>query len=413
MRTGVSRRILALTAAGAASMLLAPAACLFPSYTFDLSSSSASGSGGTGGAASATSTSTTHTSTATGTGTGTGGSPMMEDCLNGIDDNGDGKVDCEDPQCMADYECVDPPPTGWGTPGYVALYDGDSSLMPPDCFPDMPTKGYTGNAALKPQPPMCSACGCAPATGQDCQLTTDLDPFKVGIQAMQVSNAGCLMSATQLSTLTVPDPPWGGACYHSEALAGGQLCNGAPCNTSVSSSLPSVTGGTCLPTGGVASKPTPTWARSALACHGTRQGKGCKNQQVCQPKPKSPFKGHVCVEQPGDVACPTGSAFSNKSVYYAGFDDTRDCSGCNCGPAGGGSCEITLSLYSDPAVGVCTTLVTSFKAGQCKALSGNLGIYGWTDQITKAPSGGTCAPVAPATPIGQVTAKGPTTFCCQ
>jgi len=339
---------------------------------------------------------------------------MTEDCLNGIDDNGDGKVDCEDPQCQADYECVDPPPTGWTVPGYVAVYEGATGNTPPDCPSDMPTKVYSGNATLIAQPAVCMPCGCAAPTGQDCQLATDLNPMSAGIQAMQVSNAGCLQSATQLSTLTVPDPPWGGACYHAETLAGGQLCNGAPCNTSVSSSLPSLTGGACSPTGGVpTSKPTPTWASSTLACHGTRQGKGCKNQQVCQPKPKSPFKGHVCVEQTGDVACPSGSAFSNKNVYFSGFTDTRDCTGCTCGPVSGGSCEITLSLYSDPAVGICTTLVTKFKAGQCAALSGNPGIYGWTDQITKAPQGGSCAPIAVTTPIGQVTAKGPTTFCCQ
>jgi hypothetical protein len=408
MRMGATGRFFAAAALGGGAMILAPAACLFPSYTFDLSSSSSSsGSGG-----SSTSAGTTSTTASTGT-TGTGGAPpMMEDCLNGVDDNGDGKVDCEDPECQADYECVDPAPTGWSANGYLALYEGASGQTPPDCPAGMPTTAFTGNATLNAQGAVCTPCGCGSPTGQDCQLTGDLNPTAGGIQAMQVSNAACLTAATQLSTLTVPDPPWGGACFHDEALAGGQLCNGAPCNTSVSSSLPTVTGGTCLPTGGVASKAAPTWATSAVACHGTLAGKGCANQQVCQPRPKNPFKAHVCIEQSGDVACPAGSSFSNKSVYFSGFTDTRDCTGCNCGPASGGSCEITLSLYSDPAVGACNTLVTSFKAGQCTALNGNPGIYGWTDQITKAPQGGNCMPITVTTPFGTVVEKGPTTFCC-
>jgi len=409
MRMGATGRILVTAALGVGAMVLAPAACLFPTYTFDLSSSS-SGSGGSGSASTSTSTSST---TATTSSTGTGGAPpVMEDCLNGVDDNGDGKIDCEDPECQADYECVDPPPTGWSANGYVALYEGAAGQTPPDCPPEQPTTAYTGNATLNAQGAVCTPCGCAAPTGQDCQLTGDLNPISAGIQPMQVVNVPACGNASNIATLTVPDPPWGGACFHNEMLPGGQLCNGQPCNTSVSSSLPTVVGGTCLPTGGVASKAPPTWATSAVACHGTLAGKGCLNQQVCQPKPKNPFKGHVCVEQAGDLECPAGSAFSNKSVYFSGFNDTRDCTGCNCGPASGGSCEITLSLYSDPAVGACNTPVTSFKAGQCAALSGNPGIYGWTDQITKAPQGGSCMPITVTTPFGTVTEKGATTFCC-
>lgn len=400
MRAGTTRRLIALAALSAASMLLGPSACLFPNYTFDLGAT-----GGSGGSPSSSS------SSSSGMG-GTGGTPPpVEDCLNGVDDNDDGKVDCEDPQCQVDYECVDPVPTGWGSPGYVALYEGAFGQTAPDCPDDMPAQVYTGNATLNAQQAICSACSCSAPTGQDCQLTKDLNPAQ-GLQPMQVSNMPCGMSATQLTALTVPDPPWGGACYHDEVLPGGQLCNNQPCNTSVQSSVPTISGGKCDPTGGVATRPPVKWVTQAAACHGTREGKGCSGAQICMPKPQNPFKPHVCVEKPGDVDCPVGTPFQFKNVYYTDVDDTRDCTACSCGAASGGSCEITISLWGDTTIGVCTTPVASFKAGQCTNLTGNPDIHGRTDQVTKAPTGGSCQPAGASNPTGQVTEKNPTTFCC-
>jgi hypothetical protein len=407
MRADGTARWIAVAAVGAAWIAIAPAACFFPDYTFDLTTSSG-GSGGTGTTISTTSSSSTTTSSSTGTG---GELHVFEDCQNGVDDNDDGKIDCEDPDCQA-YECVDPIPAGWETPGYVALYEGFASQTPPDCPTDMPTEVYEGNATLNAQPALCSPCGCAAPTGQDCQLLTDLDTAtKPGIQAMQVSNQPCGQTATQINTLTVPNP-WGGACYHDESFPGGQSCLGAPCNQSVNSAAPTVTGGTCMATGGSPTKPPVQWSSRALACHGSRQGGGCPSPQVCLPKPASPFKSRVCIEKTGDVECPAGTPFTKKGVYYGDVDDTRDCSGCACGSPSGGSCEITVTLYSDPTAGACVTPVGSFKAGQCFDLVGNPAVRGRTDQITKAPSGATCQPSQQSMPFGSVTPKDATTFCC-
>jgi hypothetical protein len=401
------RRALALGAAGLWALVAAPAACFFPQYTYDLmSTTSSTGTGG--GSMTTTSASTTTTSTTT---TGTGGMGPMEDCLNGVDDNGDGKVDCADPECLAGYECVDPVPTGWDAPGYVALYEGPTGMTPPPCPTDLPTTAYTGMGTLQASAAMCSPCGCAPPTGETCDLTGDLDPAKPGLQPMRIKNTDCLTNATNLISLTVPNPPWGGACFHAEMAAGGQLCNGSPCNKSVESLAPTVSGGSCVGTGGTPTKPMPVWAAGSLACSGTRVGKGCTGQQVCQPKPPAPFKGHVCIEQAGDVACPAGP-FSSKTVFYGDFTDTRDCTACTCGAASGGNCEITLHLFSDPAVGVCATEVVQLKAGGCALIPANAGIFGWTDAVTKNPSGGGCPPTGQSTPTGSVVPKGPTTFCC-
>jgi hypothetical protein len=384
-------RLLALGALTISMLAAGSSGCLFPKYIFDLDD-------GTGGMPDG----------GTGTG-GTGGGGMTEDCLNGVDDNGDGKIDCEDPECQTDYECVDPIPQGWETPGYVALYTALATETPPDCPKGMATKIYTGGTQLEAAPTTCSSCGCAPASGESCQLTSDLDTGVAGVQPMRVENAAaCAMGATQNSSLSVP-ASWDGSCFHSEMLAGGQTCGGQPCNVSVLSTAATVTGGMCMPTGGVADKPMPTFQEKAFACYGVKNGGGCIGTHVCKPKFKPPFKPHVCIEAAGDVACPAGN-FSNKYVYYSDYDDTRDCSKCTCGSPSGGSCEITLSLFSDQA---CTSMVSTFKAGNCGALTGNPAVASWTGQVTKAPSGSTCVAGAPSTPMGGVTPKIPTTFCCE
>ena len=71
-----------------------------------------------------------------------------------------------------------------------------------------------------------------------------------------------------------------------------------------------------------------------------------------------------------------------------------------------------MTLFSEPTSGVCTMNAGSFKAGQCLNLTGNPGIYGYTDQVTKAPSGSTCQPTLQTMPFGGVSPKNPTTFCC-
>jgi hypothetical protein len=410
MRTGLPRRIVLPAALIAVAVLVAPAACFFPSYTFDLPTTTSSSSSG-GGATSSTSTTTTTTTTTTSSGGGTGGVPCPV-------------ADCSDPTCLSDYECVDEIPAGWAVPGYVALYEGAAGQSVPDCTAAQPTPEYTGNGGLDFLPANCTPCGCGGASGQDCQLTVDLDSSKAGLQPVQVLNTPCHVSAGANTSLTVP-VPWGGVCYFDETLPGGQICPGTPsgpCNSSVQSDPATVTGGTCAATGGtVASVPVPTWDVNVKACGGTTPGKGCPSGQFCVPKPPSPFNGHVCLEQPGEVACPTGSSFSNQVVYYGNSHDTRGCTGCSCGPPSSGSCEITITLYGDTTPGTCLTQVAQFVAGGTSGCANivdsnnnftNPPIYGRTDAITKPPSGSTCAPLIATMPDGDVTATAPTTFCC-
>ncbi len=399
--------------AALAATLALVGACFYPDYSFDEAEPTGTGSGGatsssSGGGDTTTTTSSTTSTTSTG-GAGGGGGPPVEDCFDGADNDGDTLADCADPDCAPDAECVDPIPVGWGTLGHVALFQGVEGSNPA-CPAAMPDTAFTGTNALSASPAICSACTCGAPSGQSCALATDLDSNVAGLQPIQVKNLPCGQNATALSVLTVP-AGWDGSCFQAENLAAGQTCAGADCNASATSSLPSVSGGSCTPGGGVPTLPAPTWAIEGKACRAASSpATGCDAGKQCRPRPAAPFAPHVCVSKPGDLACP--DPYSDKHLFYTDFTDTRACTACTCGGANGGSCQITIHLYSDAGAGVCSTEDVAFVAGQCKNLTGNPAVYGRSSEISSPPSGGMCPVTGGGAPIGGAAPTGPRTFCC-
>jgi len=69
-------------------------------------------------------------------GTETGGdgrcSQQTEDCFNGIDDDCNGHIDCDDPACTASAVCV-PPASAGGTNGTVAVQPSSSDMRERSC----------------------------------------------------------------------------------------------------------------------------------------------------------------------------------------------------------------------------------------------------------------------------------------
>ncbi|MEC9476537.1 MAG: hypothetical protein VX764_05805 [Planctomycetota bacterium] len=73
------------------------------------------------------------------------GSPNPENCSNGTDDDGDGQIDCEDPDCDLDPNCVTPPENC--SNGSDDDGDGLADCNDPDCAADpncqAPPSGFT------------------------------------------------------------------------------------------------------------------------------------------------------------------------------------------------------------------------------------------------------------------------------
>ena len=309
------------------SIAFSSGGCLFPSYTF-----TETGGGGMGGMTTA-STSVSSSSMSSST-----GMPPTEDCFDGIDNDGDGLADCDDPKCAAVTECVDPIPVGWGTYNYVVIGEGDPA-MPVMCPTFAPTAAYTGFSTLVPGSASCTDCGCDSPTGQTCDLTTDLNGIKPGIQFAQVKDAPCAGgTVTQITELTTPGPlPWSPQCSAVDAAPGGQMCSGHACNQSIYVALPTVSGGMCNANGGMLQKQAASWQTAAAGCGGVHAA-GCTNGKKCMPKGMVPFNYTACIGKAGDQTCP--APFTKKHTYYTDFDDTRGCTKCNCeSPTGGTICR--------------------------------------------------------------------------
>ncbi|MGK3964147.1 hypothetical protein WMF01_26575 [Sorangium sp. So ce1667] len=365
--------------------LAAPAACLYPEYTFD--EPEPSGSGG---------------SSSSGDG--------AEDCANGADDDGDGLVDCADPAC-GDFVCTTAVPEGWS--GYFALFDGEPAMDPgcPAGFAAGPP--FVGNRGLSAPPAAC-ACSCGPAQGQEC-----------GSLKISVSDSPCGASWDCAWDLQ-PIADWAsGECAGPDGVFGGGVacepggggCDARPeahpCVASVSAEAIVATGGSCAPRPVQIQRQDPTWTGLGRACAAAEQtGQGCNLGRVCVPRPPAPFEGGLCIAKEGDSACPPG-AYTEKHVFFTGIEDTRGCEDdCACGAPSNGTCPTTIALYSDTPTNTCETLLVELPAGGCQDLTGNPSIVGRMAMSPGTPTGGACTPSG-GTATGAARGASPRTFCCQ
>lgn len=363
-RAGGARAALALGACAAVAAFL-PAACLYPDYTFDELAP-------------------------------TGGGSSTENCLNGVDDDSDGLVDCADDACGgAGYACVATAPLGWT--GYLSLYVGPDGEAPacPAQFPS--AIPYVGRSTPTADPAACATCACGAPMGGVCDLA---DVIIVSEKTCQSIDPPAF--ATNLS---VP-AAWDGKCESMGSAPGGLTTCGGFCNRTVKAAAPQLVGGACAVSGGEATKPEVKWATLGKACGDAPSGGGCTGGQVCQPTPATGFESGLCNYKPGEQACP-GEPFTEQHVFYEGVEDTRMCTECSCGSPVNATCAATITVFTDNA---CTTGAVSFSAGSCALLPGNPTITGRSAMITSMspcacqPSGGES--------MGAVTATQPTTFCC-
>lgn len=409
---------------GAAFVILAPAACLFPSYTFTepepkgaggsssvgVPTSAQSGGGASPSADTSSGSGTDPTTSAGGNGGGgapssvsssSGSNPGGENCGNGVDDNGDSKADCADPFCGT-YGCVSEGPADWA--GYYALYEGPAA-EDPGCPSTFPIAEYTGNAGLSAPTPTCSACSCPAPTGQTCTIAK-----------VSISNASCLTQQTGSACFFQPPVAVNGICDNSSPFpqmntcgppVGGTCPGGSqPCTASINISAPTLSGGSCAPTPQTGTVVPATWSTLGRACRQATPGSGCNSAQVCLGKLAAPYQKGICIKKVGINACP--ATFPTQHIYFDNVTDTRACSACQCSNPAGASCSTTVNFFSDAACGAPTA---SIAAGTCKDVTNNPGIFSRKTSNTAITPGSCTSSGGQVT--GAATAVGPTTFCCK
>lgn len=316
-----------------------------------------------------------------GAGGGGGSGELVEDCLNGDDDDQDGKRDCDDEDCAPDFECVAPAPEGWIGP--VALFKGPSSEAPA-CPTELPDSIYQGLADLVDEPAQCSACSCDPTgVNVNCSLAS-VEAYAQPNCAGSKNQTGQNNFLNGCSSKSVGDFPESFRIMPPQVNAFGL----------------------CMPAQAEASLPPPVWASIALACSRAQLGKGC-GTQLCAPRGKPPFEEALCIVQKGDHECPV--PFLTRHTFADDPNDVTDargCGPCQCGQPEG-SCSVLTTLYSTS--GCDGMSVTVPNDSSCVPGLG-FEVKSLLPETTKTAS---CAPEGGA-PMGSITPANTaiTTVCC-
>ncbi len=305
-----------------------------------------------------------------------------EDCSNGIDDNCDGKIDCDDPVCQgAGYACAAAVPAGWTGP--VALADVTSGSAPA-CASPYAKDSVDGNGALDAPPSTCG-CTCGGSQNETCATTTTTlysDACTTACETVHFAAGQCIDFSCSAEGAATPTFP--------------------------------TTGGTCQvnPTKTV---PPATWGHTYRACDYTAPADtgGCTNGGACVAASTTGFS-KSCIYQTGNVACP-GAPYTVQTVVYGSMTDNRDCSQCVCAGPTGGACGALIDFYYGPG---CTEIQTGLLGNPSLCLDCEAEGYPVASGMaepTFSKSNGTCAstPTTNSTATGSASGASPVTVCCQ
>jgi hypothetical protein len=212
------------------------------------------------------------------------------DCLDGLDNNGDGKADCEDPTCT-EVTCV----SAVGAGNEIGIFQ--DTACPASDF----TVASVQHQTLTSQ---CGGCTCS--VRMSCRF-----PFET------FSDSACGTIVSQISTLTGTTDPGPGPCVNNAAAT-------TPLSVKAYASFPSSDSGTCV-SGGSANDQS-SWGASKSFCGAARQSNTCGGaSQVCVKKP--PAATPMCVRVPaGAASCPAGYP-NAQGTWYSGYSPAQ----CSCG----------------------------------------------------------------------------------
>ena len=330
-----------------------------------------------------------------------------ENCFNGIDDDGNGLIDCDDPGCAPLVKCVPPPADGWAGP--VSIWEGSDPNAAPSC--GSTEYSHTLYNALHQSPDSdsvsCPQCGCSQISGTSAPRC---------VASLQVYSNGSCTGAHEL--MTGPDGAFGFTVNQTCTTVNLDLSQFTP--GALSFSDPYAVDDSCGVTHtGAMVRPPITYEKSLEACDhvGTNLPGGCaKKQQVCAPKPGDAFSPYICVyKQIGDVDPGCTDGYYTIPVLYYEYTDDRNCKECACQPTGV-SCPCSKDTvygdwYSDP---LCSGGGSDIQSGNsCVGMpSGNpTALYVKLTYVTTSGTGGSCQPSG-GTPFGDIVPLNTYRFCC-
>ena len=285
--------------------------------------------------------------------------PVAENCFNGVDDDCDGHVDCDDSDCTAVAVCV---------PDVTGSFAVGTTLDPVSLCPQSYSSLEVVMSGLTAAP-NCS-------TGCTCGVTCFTQLYNFNSNCPDTDNENQFSLTDNVSCHTWPATSWNGTLDVHE------LATPASCQK-----------------GGAGVVPTSSWAAQKRFCAASVQGTGCAAGNICVPVTPGP----KCEIAAGAQTCDPGyNAVSGP--WYTGLTDTRSCN-CSCG-APTGNCGTTVTLYSDTA---CAAGGTSFAATAQNNFFCTAGGSFRSSRIAAAP---TCGAPVYNPESGALTPTGAQTLCC-
>jgi hypothetical protein len=318
----------------------------------------------------------------------TGSGTSTEDCLDGIDNDGNALVDCADPACQPDFQCAPLPPVPPDWTGYVGVdttsYPASSTDPCADASsPDVLFSGPGGSA-------QCASCSCGNPSGGSCSYPT-MSRWK--------NQATCTGYADDLFA------PGNGNCYQFPTDCGATCSNDQRLQLVSQSTLTATP--SCSPSGGATTLPDLWTDEHHLCPRSASGGGGCPSGQACVSTGTS--FGGACVRRDGSHGCPT--EFPNALTAYAGASDDRGCSACGCNAASVTCTGGSFTISDDTACQGGTNPDISVSGTTCVSARNHLDEYGGSYRAVAGTLTGSCT-VQGGQPTGSVTPSAPITLCC-
>jgi hypothetical protein len=227
--------------------------------------------------------------------------------------------------------CVASIPAGWS----LVLFEPSRDPCP---------AGLTSNDLVDDPQATASACTCP------CSITAQPSCTSGTLQGGFGNASGAAACATKVPPLSIS----GSGCT--------QLQPGGPAPTSIAIEPLPASGGTC--TASAVGNTTQVTSSQVRTCDVA----GAGAEVVCEGSPPAGFS--VCIAAAGDMACPSGSIFANRTVVAA--SETLVCTACSSCTVTGTCSSPLVTYYSDY---LCLNAVATFPAdGACTQpnWSGNL-----------------------------------------
>ncbi len=278
----------------------------------------------------------------------------VEVCDDGIDNDCNGDVDCEDSACTDGFECVEPPPDGWAP-----------TVLADDARPNCPA-GYTEATDVSViQGDGTTTCACT--CGSNCGTTITLT------------------KGTELTCMVTPT---------TDVLQANTSCTSRSWDLPSGFTMATSSNGQCS-ANDIPTKSDPTDGRTCRPPQ--RAGAGCPGAQRCLPKATGFAR---CVAKAGANECPA-AVFTKQRRSGTSVNDLRTCTGCSCDST---PCEVELEVWSHPA---CQGSADIKIRSACAANGSISRLKAYKSKLT-----GGCTQATPSTPMGTIAFANERTICC-